>query len=475
MSHEPSENKKQTLTSRSEFSETQQTLHISENTVDSQHIHRQIFALALPTFGQLIAEPAFILIDTAIVGHISDSALAGLSIGSTVILTVVGLCVFLAYGTTSQVGRLIGANRKKDGLEAGVDGLWLALVIGIVISTLLFLTAKPICALLGAQGVVLTNATHYLQAIVFGLPGMLLVYAANGIFRGLKKVRITLIAAVSGAIVNTLLEVLFVYGFDWGIVGSGAATLIAQWFMGIVLVVPAIIWAKKEGANCKPRLSGIMHSAADGVPLFIRTFALRFAMVATVMLAARMGTHVLAAYQAVNSTWNFLINILDAIGIAGQALVATELGAKRIQRAHAMTTASAKAGFVSGIVVGLLTIGFGFVGTNLFSPTPVIQQLITVGMVVLGLFLPLGGWMWAIDGILIGAGDFIYLAKTCTLTAIIYVPTLMAINAIDQALGVSDTVRMIILWAAINIIFVGIRAACNGLRLRTNVWMHVEA
>mgnify|MGYP000402827440 CR=1 FL=1 len=68
-----------------------------------------ILTLAIPTFGQLIAEPAFVLIDTAIVGHIGGQALAGLSVGSTIVLTVVGLCVFLAYSTTSQVGRLLGA------------------------------------------------------------------------------------------------------------------------------------------------------------------------------------------------------------------------------------------------------------------------------------------------------------------------------------------------------------------------------
>ncbi|KFI92168.1 MATE family efflux transporter, partial [Bifidobacterium stellenboschense] len=289
----------------------------------------RIAALAIPTFGQLIAEPAFILIDTAIVGHLGEASLAGLSIGSTIILTTVGLCVFLAYGTTSQVARLIGAGRRREGLEAGIDGMWLALGIGIIVSVILFLAGRPLCAALGAEGPVLDEAERYLDAIVFGLPGMLLVYAANGIFRGLQKVRITLIAAVAGAIVNTLLDILFVIALGWGIAGSGAATLIAQWFMGVFLTVPAILWSRAEGASVRPRLAGIAHSAGDGVPLFLRTLALRACLVATVMLAARMGVTVLAAYQAVNATWNFVLNMLDAIGIAGQALVAAELGARR--------------------------------------------------------------------------------------------------------------------------------------------------
>lgn len=162
-----------------------------------------ILTLAIPTFGQLIAEPAFVLIDTAIVGHIGGQALAGLSVGSTIVLTVVGLCVFLAYSTTSQVGRLLGAGKRREGLEAGVDGLWLAGIIGVVVSVALFVIARPLCMAMGAQGSVLHNAVDYVRAVVFGIPGMLLVYAANGIFRGLQKVRITLVAATLGAILNT--------------------------------------------------------------------------------------------------------------------------------------------------------------------------------------------------------------------------------------------------------------------------------
>lgn len=207
------------------------SVHIDPSSADgnSRTVNRRIIALALPTFGQLIAEPTFVLIDTAIVGHIGDTALGGLSIGSTIILTAVGLCVFLAYSTTAQVAHLLGAGHRREGLQAGIDGLWLALGIGIVLSLGLFAGAEPLCRALGGQGAVLDQAVAYTRAIVLGAPGMLLVYAANGIFRGLQKVRITLIAAVSGAVMNAVLDVLFVIVLHWGIAGSGIATLIAQW------------------------------------------------------------------------------------------------------------------------------------------------------------------------------------------------------------------------------------------------------
>ncbi|RBP98803.1 MATE family efflux transporter [Bifidobacterium xylocopae] len=437
---------------------------------DRRPVYRQIAALAIPTFGQLIAEPAFVMIDTAIVGHISNAALAGLSIGSTVVLTTVGLCVFLAYGTTSQVARLMGAGKRKEGMEVGIDGMWLAFGIGVVVCGLLVAFSTPLCRLMGARGEVLTSARIYLNATIFGLPAMLLVYAANGIFRGLQKVRITLIAAVSGAALNTALEVLFVFGFGWGILGSGAATLIAEWYMGLALTIPALVWARKEGASWLPRLAGILGSAGDGFPLFLRTLALRVCLAGTVVAAAHLGEQVLAAYQAVNSTWNFGLNMLDAVGIAGQSLVATELGARHKGRARMMTDLSAKAGMAMGIVVGLIMIILGITAASLFSPSPAVRTLITVGMAVEGVFMPIAGWMWALDGILIGAGDYRYLAATCSLTALIYVGALTPLTLWAQT-WTSQAWRTVMLWSAINFLFIGARAVFNGLRARGDAWM----
>lgn len=438
---------------------------------NSTSIHRQIIALALPTFGQLIAEPTFILIDTAIVGHIGDAALAGLSIGSTIILTAVGLCIFLAYSTTAQVAHLLGAGRRREGLQAGIDGLWLALSIGTVLGLGLFAAAEPLCRALGGQGEVLEQAVTYTRAIVLGAPGMLMVYAANGIFRGLQKVRITLIAAVGGAVMNTVLDVLFVIVLNWGIAGSGVATLVAQWFMGLFLVIPAILWSRADGASLRPRLAGIAAAGGDGLPLFIRTLAIRAAMVTTVACAARMGTAVLAGFQAVNSSWNFAMNMLDSVGIAGQTLVATTLGAGSVQQARRLTRVTGRAGLVTGAVIGTAFAVVGLFAGHFFSPTPHIQTLIAIGMVTMGIFFPLQGWMMAIDGILIGARDYRYLAVTCTLTAVVYVTLILILaNMVTPALT-SDLMRTAVLWAAFNVVLMGGRGLSNGLRMRSDAWM----
>lgn len=434
-------------------------------------INKKLLVLAIPTFGQLIAEPTFVLIDTAIVGHVSDPALAGLSLGSTIVLTAVGLCVFLAYSTTSQVARLFGAGRKREGLQAGMNSLWLSLSIGLLLAVLLFVFTEPLCSFLGGKGETLQQATIYTQMVLLGVPGMLLVYASNGIFRGLQKVNITLVAAVSGAALNTVLDILFVIVWGWGIAGSGIATAIAQWFMGIFLLVPALRWIVQGGASLKPSASGIASAGSDGFPLFVRTLALRLALVASVMAAASMGTEVLAAYQVVNAAWNFTVNALDSIAIAGQTLVGAELGAQAYDRARNLTKETARAGFIAGIIIGVVFAMLGLVAGSLFSPNPTIQALVTTGMIVVGILMPLQGWMWALDGILIGAGDFRYLAFTCGVSALVHIAALVVlVFAIGPYLP-DDLARIAALWLVMGVFLMGCRGIANGLRAKGETWI----
>lgn len=439
---------------------------------DRAATRKQLFHLAVPTFGQLIAEPAFVLIDTAIVGHISTSSLAGLSVGSTIILTALGLCNFLAYSTTSHVAMLMGAGKVRAGLRSGINGMWLALGIGLILAAGLFAGASPLCWAIGARGQDLTQAVIYTRAVVLGAPGMLLVYAVNGIFRGLQKVTVTLWAAVGSAALNTLLDFVFIFGAHLGVFGSGLATCLAQWTMGLFLSALVILHARVQSVPLKPSKEGLAQNIGDGFPLFIRTLALRAAMVATVMAAAAMGTQVLASYQAVNSAWNFALNTLDSVAIAGQALVGRSLGEKDTVTTRYLTSLIAQSGSWLGVLVGLIFFFLGLWGPAFFSPVPQLQHLISISMMVLALFFPLQGWMWALDGILIGAGDFVYLAKACSLAALGQFLGLTLMQASLRLFQVqSEEIKIVLLWLVFNLIFMGLRAGTNGLRAKKDVWM----
>lgn len=432
---------------------------------------KRLLLLAVPTFGQLVAEPAFILIDTAIVGHVSEAALAGLAVGSTLVLTAVGLCIFLAYATTSQVAHLFGAGREKEGLQMGVNNLWLSLLIGIVLCFALLLFAEPLCSLLGAKGADLEQAAIYTRAVVLGVPGMLLVYAANGLYRGLQKIRITLVVAVAGAVLNTVLDVLFVIVFGWGIGGSGFATFIAQWFMGIALVVPVVRICIAKGLPLSPRFGGIASAGKEGFPLFVRTVALRIGIIATVIAASTLGTEMLAGYQVVNATWSFVLNMLDSIAIAGQTLVGAQLGASDRVEARNVTRLTMRTGLGMGATIGAAFVLMGFFAPQVFTESVGIQELATIGMVVTGVALPMQGWMWAADGILIGAGDFTYLAWTCALVTFVYLGILFALVLVVAPVVSSVGVMCAVLWAAFDFGLMGGRAITNGIRIKSDAWM----
>lgn len=430
-----------------------------------------LLALAVPTFGQLVAEPTFVLIDTAIVGHLGESALAGLALGSTVILTAVGLCIFLAYATTSQVARHFGAGRMREGMQAGIDGLWLALAIGAVLAVGLFALAEPLCWLLGGRGEDLAQAVAYTCPVVLGAPGMLLVYAANGLYRGLQKVTVTLVVAVAGAVLNTVLDALFVIVLGWGVAGSGIATFVAQWFMGVVLAAGALRAARAAGVSWRPRPAGMTAAGRDGLPLFVRTLALRAGLVGTVMAAAALGTSVLAGYQVVNASWNFMVNVLDSVAIAGQTLVGAELGAARWEGARRLTRVTLRTGALVGVAAGVVFAALGLVAPALFSPDAAVQRMATIGMVITGVALPLQSWMWAADGILIGAGDFRYLARTCAAVSVVYLAVLAVLVFGVAPLLPDAALRCALLWISFDFVLMGGRALANGLRIRTDAWM----
>lgn len=220
-------------------------------------LDRQVLALALPAFGALVAEPLFVLVDSALVGHLGTAALAGLTLASSLLVAAVGLFVFLAYTTTATVGRLLGAGHPDRALRAGVEGLWLAVGLGLAIAVVGLILAPWAVTILGGEGEVAAQAITYLRTSLPGMPGMLAVLAATGTLRAMLDTRTPLIVATLGAIANAGLNALFIYGFGWGIGGSGAGTAVVQIAMGATLAALVLREARRRGVATSPSLSGL--------------------------------------------------------------------------------------------------------------------------------------------------------------------------------------------------------------------------
>ncbi|MGN6599164.1 MAG: MATE family efflux transporter, partial [Actinomycetes bacterium] len=242
-------------------------------------LDREIIRLALPALGALVAEPLFVLADSAIVAHLGTRPLAALGVAGAALTTLVAVFVFLAYGTTAIVSRRLGAGQREAALRIGVDGLWLGAGLGVAVAALGVPLAPLIARGLGAPPAVVPDAALYLRLALLAAPAMLLTLAATGLLRGLQDTRTTLLVAGAAAIVNTALNAVLVLGLGWGLAGSAIGTAVTQWLMALAYLATLAPALRREDISLRPRRSGIWRVAREGVPLLLRTLTLRAAIV----------------------------------------------------------------------------------------------------------------------------------------------------------------------------------------------------
>lgn len=432
--------------------------------VDINTLDRDILRLAVPALGALVAEPLFLLTDTAMVGHLGEVPLAGLSIGSAILQTIIGLLIFLAYATTPAVARRLGSGDSAGAIRAGIDGLWLAIALGVALVALGVPGTETIVAWFGADAAVTTAAGTYLGISLWGLPGMLIVIAANGLLRGMQDTRTPLIVAAVGFAANAALNAVFIYGFEFGLAGSAIGTVIAQWGMAVVYLVIAVREARLKGVNIRPGLRGVGSAAGLGGWLFLRTASLRIAMLATVFVATDLGITELATLQIAMTVFSLLAFILDALAIAGQALIGHGLGASNLPRVKAVTRRLIHFGLGSGVLLGVLVALLSPFAGLVFTSNQGVRELLTVTMIVMAPGVPLAGFVFVLDGVLIGAGDARYLALSGILNLAAYVPLLVLIELLKPQPGLAW------LWAAFGFGYMGARSLTLGLRARSSRW-----
>ncbi|MDQ0102872.1 putative MATE family efflux protein [Paenarthrobacter nicotinovorans] len=428
---------------------------------------REILRLAVPAFGALIAEPLFLLADSAIVGHLGVDQLAGVGLASTILHTAVGLMVFLAYSTTPAVARAIGDGKLGKALAAGRDGVWLALLLGLVLAVVGFVAAEPLVGFMGASGDVQGFAVDYLRWSMPGLAAMLLIFAGTGVLRGLQDTRTPLVVATAGFAVNIALNVFLVYGLNMSVTGSAIGTSIAQWAMAAVYLVMVGRNARQHGVSLRPDWHGIRAMTKVGSWLMLRTLSLRLAILATVLVVTAQGAVNLAAHQLAMTIFSFLAFALDALAIAAQALIGKELGARNAARARELTRTMIRWGTGFGVVTGiLLAVAAPWVG-YIFTADSGVRSALTVALWVLALGQPLAGYVFVLDGVLIGAGDARYLAIAGVVNLAVYLPLLVAVHQMKPG----GEAGLLWLWAAFALGYMLARAVTLGLRARTDRWM----
>ena len=420
---------------------------------------REILRLAVPALGALAAEPSYILVDTAIVGHLGREQLAALGIAATVLTALFAIFNFLQYGTTAQVGRASGAGEERAARQLGAQALWLCLGVGIVLTALVIALAPAIVSAMGGKGETADYAVTYLQIVSLGLPFAFIAIGAQGYLRGVADLSTPLRVLIAGNVANLILELLFVYGFGWGIEGSAWGTVLAQAGMGVTFVVLILRSAR---ADIRPRAALMRRLIKVGRHIFIRTAALMAAFTLAGALVTRSGDASIAAHQIAFQLWIFLALVLDSVAIAGQIIVGRELGAGRREEAYGASERMIWLSVALGGVFAALMIVLAGILPRAFTGDASVLDEAALLWPIFALMQPLNGAVFALDGILIGASDGPFLALSMVVAFLACAAVLVA--ALEGDWGIRGV------WAAL-LVLILVRLGLMTTRFRRGRWL----
>jgi putative MATE family efflux protein len=420
---------------------------------------REILRLAVLALGALAAQPTFVLVDTAIVGHLGTPQLAALGVAGLVLGGAFAMFNFLAYGTTSQVTRAAGAGARETADRLGAQAFWLSFALGTALAVALGLAAEPIVELMGADGRTAEYAVQYLQIAVIGLPFSFLVLGGQGYFRGISDLRTPLLIEVVANGVNIVLVTLFVYGFGWGIQGSAAGTAIAQAAMGLAFLAWMLHVTQGRFGF---RLELLRRLLGVGRHLFVRTTSLYASFLVAGAVATRFGDASIGAHQVAIQLWFFLALLLDSVAIAGQVIVGRMLGGGDADGAFAASARMIVLTVYLGFGFGALMLALEDVLPRIFTSDPAVLEQAHELWLIFALMQPLNGAVFALDGILIGAGDARYLAWS--MLAAMGAAVAVALVALHEDWGIVGV------WSAL-LVLICVRLATLGVRFRRKRWL----
>jgi putative MATE family efflux protein len=420
----------------------------------------EILRLALPALGALAAEPLYLLVDTAIVGHLGRAQLAALGIAATLLTAVFAIFNFLQYGTTAQVARAGGAGEAAAARRLGAQAVWLSLGFGLAVAALVAALSEPLVDLMGGEGSTSSYAVTYLRIAAIGLPAAFLALGGQGYLRGVADLRTPLAIVVAGNALNVVLEVVLVYGLGLGIRGSAWGTSIAQLCMGAAFIVVIVRGLHAGEARLVPALARRVLSL--GKWIFLRTTALMSSFVLAGAVATRSSDAAIGAHQIASELYIFLALVLDSLAIAGQIIVGRELGAGRSDDAYSAGERMIWLAVGVGAVFAVALLVLSGVIPRAFSGDDAVRDQAALLWPFFALMQPLAGAVFALDGILIGAGDGPFLAISMVAAFACCVAVLAASLAGDWGIrGV---------WAALVVLIV-VRLTAMAARFRRGRWL----
>jgi putative MATE family efflux protein len=403
----------------------------------------RINKLAIPALIAGIAEPLLSITDTAIIGNIEENAtesLAAVGIVSAFISMLIWVFGQVRSAISSIISQYVGANKLDEVKNLPAQAIAIIVTGSLLVLAISYPFAKQIFQFYNASGSILEYCVIYFKIRIFGFPFSLLVFAIFGTFRGLQNTSYPMIIAIIGALLNIVLDIIFVYGIEgvipaMNIEGAAYASVIAQIVMAIISVV---LLLKKTSISLSMKLP--FH---DEVPkllqmignLFIRTIALNTALYLATAYATEYGKEYIAAYTIGLNIWLLGAFMVDGYSSAGNILAGKLFGAKDYNSLIILSNKLVKYGFFTGMIMA----GFGFAFYNsigaIFTKDPlVLEQFYHVFWIVI-LMQPLNAITFIYDGMFKGMGEMKYLRNVLLLsTGFVFIPTLLFFDWLDYEL-----------------------------------------
>jgi putative MATE family efflux protein len=434
-----------------------------DETVPDRVTVGRMLALATSAFLVLAAEPLYLLVDTAVVGHLGAHALGALGVGIALmgLLAIVG--TFVEYGTTARAARWFGHGQRDRAIAEGVQASYLALGIGLLVVVAGQLTADPLVGLLTGSSSLHDPAEHWFRVALCGMPMVLLVLAGNGWMRGVQITRAPVVIVLVANGLSAAASPLLVYTFGMGLVGSAWANLGAQVVAGLLFLRALHRAAVDEGTSLAPHAEVMRAQLVLGRDLIVRAAAFQAAFMVAAGVAARMGTAQIAAHQIGLQLWDFTALLLDSFAIAAQSLVGAALGASNAHAARRLAGQVARWSLGAGTAFAALYAAGWWAIPRLFTSSPSVWHQAHVLWPWFVLMLPAAGIVFGLDGVLIGAGDVAFM-RTLTIVAALggFVPVTLAAAHWDWGLGG--------VWAGLAA-FIAMRLVGMVWRVRTDHWV----
>lgn len=365
---------------------------------------RQIFALAVPALGVLAAMPLYLLLDTAVVGRLGAFELAALAAGSAVHSALTTQLTFLSYGTTARSARLYGAGHRDRAVAEGVQATWLALIVGSLLALAVWIFGDAIARFMAGDPAIASETARWLRISAIAIPLTLIIMAGNGWMRGVQDTRRPLYFVLAGLLPGAAAIVVLVGRF--GLIGSAIANVLG---MGITSTL-FIFWLHRQhSGSWQPRPQVIWKQLILGRDLILRSLSFQVAFISAAVVAARFGAPSLAAHQVMLQLWNFLTLVLDSLAIAAQALTGAALGKGSVEMARGVgRRVTAYSSLFAVLLAAVFAGGATFI-PRIFTGDEAVLEAMRVPWWIFISMIVLGGVLFAIDGVLLGAGDAAFL------------------------------------------------------------------